>query len=65
LAGARIPVFLLDLASGKRELWREFRADPAGLLPENTAIVLTRDGKSWFTSYQHILGELYLAEGLR
>ncbi|HTO75125.1 MAG TPA: protein kinase [Thermoanaerobaculia bacterium] len=58
-------VFRVDVATGQRELWREFHPDPAGLLPRNVALVLTGDGKTYFVGYQRRLTELYLVEGLR
>jgi WD40 repeat protein len=58
-------VFRVDVSTGQRELWRESRPDPAGLLARNVALVLTGDGKTWFSGYQRRLSELYLVEGLK
>lgn len=58
-------VFLLNLKSGKRALWRElYPEDPAGVL----AIVGVRvapDGRSYAYSYSRLLSDLYLVEGLK
>ena len=58
-------VYRLDLATGRRELWRE-------LMPPNPAGVLfirpphfSTDGKSYAYSYRRTLSELFLAEGLK
>ena len=53
------------IATGKRELWKELHPDPAGLLPFNSSLVLTPDGKSYFYDSQRRLNELYLVDGLR
>ena len=60
-----VNVFLVNVLSGERSLWREFHPDPAGLIASNTAVVLTADGRTWFCGYQNRLSELYLAEGLK
>jgi serine/threonine protein kinase len=62
---ANIRVFLLDPATGRRELWRELHPNPAGLMYDNCNVVLTPDGRGWFAGYQHSLMNLYLAEGLK
>jgi Tol biopolymer transport system component len=53
------------IASGKRELWKELHPDPAGMLPVNSSMVLTPDGKTYFYDSQRRLSELYLVDGLR
>jgi Tol biopolymer transport system component len=61
--GAR--VFLLDLATGQRRLWKELTlAEPAGTRGMG-GIQLTPDGKSYVYSYARDLTELYLVEGLK
>ncbi len=55
----------IDLASGRREAWKELRAgDPAGLSP-STAIQITPDGTSYAYTYRRQLDDLFLIEGLR
>jgi hypothetical protein len=65
LDGAVGRVSRVDVSTGKRELWKELRPDPAGLIANNTSLVLTADGKTYFCGYQRRLGELYLVEGLK
>ncbi len=58
-------VFRLDVATGKRELWRELTPpDPAGISsisPPN----ITPDGKAYVYSYNRILSDLFLVEGVK
>ncbi len=55
----------LDLATGKREAWKEVMpSDPAGVVTI-TPILLTPDGKNYAYSYPRILSQLFLGEGLR
>jgi eukaryotic-like serine/threonine-protein kinase len=55
----------VEVASGKRELWREFApSDPAGVV-EIQVIELTPDASAFAYTYVRILSELYVAEGLR
>ena len=58
-------VLLLDLATGKRELWREFLpADSAGVSPFG-GIRMTPDGKSYAYSFLRVLSELFVVQGIR
>jgi hypothetical protein len=55
----------LEVASGRRELWKELRpADAAGVL-QIRDVLLTPDAASYVYTYHRSLSELYLAEGLR
>ena len=55
----------LDLATGKRTLWRSLSpADPAGV-SQIGPIVMTPDGKSYIYGYHRVLSDLYLVEGLK
>ena len=58
-------VFRLDIATGRREVWKELMpGDPAGitlLSPE----AISEDGKTILFSYARSLADLYLAEGLK
>jgi eukaryotic-like serine/threonine-protein kinase len=65
VAQSPVRVFLLDVSSGRRTLWRELSPfDPAGLsLILNIAI--TPDGKSYAYDYGQVLSDLYLVEGLK
>ncbi len=58
-------VYELDLATGKRTLWRTLApADPAGV-SQIGPIVMTPDGASYIYGYHRTLSELYLVEGLK
>ncbi len=60
-----IPVYRLDLATGKRQLWKELApADRTGL--EGMGIVrLSADGRSYAYCYERCLNDLYLVQGLK
>jgi hypothetical protein len=58
-------VDVIDLASGRREPWKELKAsDPAGLSP-SSAIQITPDGQSYAYSYRRFLDDLLLVSGLK
>jgi Tol biopolymer transport system component len=58
-------VYRLDLATGHRQLWKEFApSDPAGV-PPIVWISISPDGKSYVYSYDRVLSDLYLVEGLK
>jgi WD40 repeat protein len=58
-------VYILDLATGHRVLWRELApADPAGVEVVRPVLV-SRDAKSYVYSYTRRLEDLYLVTGLR
>jgi eukaryotic-like serine/threonine-protein kinase len=58
-------VYQLDLATGKRTLWRTLApADPAGV-SQIGPIVMTPDGSSYIYGYHRTLSDLYLVEGLK
>ncbi len=60
-----VRVYRLDLASGRKEQWKEFRPpDPAGAVGLNP-ILVTPDGRSYAYGYQQQLSDLFLVEGLR
>ena len=55
----------LDVASGRREPWKELMpADPAGII-DIIAIRPTPDGRSYAYSYARVLSNLFLVDGLR
>jgi Tol biopolymer transport system component len=64
-AGLPSVVSLLDIASGKRKLWKTVvPADPAGV--DNVGnYIITPDGRSYVYSYSRSLSDLYLVEGLK
>jgi DNA-binding beta-propeller fold protein YncE len=58
-------VYQLDLATGKRTLWRSLSpADPAGV-SQIGPIVMAPDGSSYIYGYHRTLSDLYLVEGLK
>jgi Tol biopolymer transport system component len=58
-------VFLLNLKSGKRVLWKElYPEDPSGVLAM-VGVRIAPDGRSYAYSYSRLLSDLYLVEGLR
>jgi hypothetical protein len=58
-------VFRLDVATGRREVWKELMpGDPAGI-NLLSAVALSEDGKTVLFSYARSLSDLYLAEGLK
>ena len=59
-------VYRLDLATGKRELWREFTSeDRSGLSNGRYYFAMTPDGKSYAYSSFSVPTDLYLVTGLR
>jgi hypothetical protein len=59
-------VYLLDVATGKKELWKEFLpADSAGVSVIGGGIRATPDGKAYAYSFQRVLSELFVVEGVR
>ena len=57
-----IQIFILDLATGERKLWKEIRPpDGSGQQRVRT----TPNGSLVIYGYQRVISELYLVEGLR
>ena len=60
-----IKVFKVNLATGRREPWREISpADPGGRLG-SVNVLLTADGKGYVYAFTRHLSDLYLVKGLR
>jgi Tol biopolymer transport system component len=58
-------VYLLDVATGRKELWKELiPADAAGVT-QIAFVVPTPDGRSYVYSYLRLLSDLYVVEGLK
>ncbi len=58
-------IYRVEVSTGKREFWRELvPLDPAGI-DLLSPPALTSDGKSYVYSYNRILSDLYLADGLK
>jgi Tol biopolymer transport system component len=58
-------VYRLEIATGRKELWKELMpSDAAGVLNISPPLV-SRDGKSYAYAYVRTLSDLYLVEGLK
>jgi hypothetical protein len=57
-------VHAVDLASGRRELWREIPVDPVGCAGVER-VVVTPDGTAYVYSHRQHRSNLYLVKGLR
>jgi dipeptidyl aminopeptidase/acylaminoacyl peptidase len=67
LRSATVPVQItrVDIATGRRELWKEIApADPAGV-QSIPSIRFSADGKSYAYSVGRIISDLYVVEGLK
>jgi hypothetical protein len=58
-------VVRLDLATGKREPWREVLPTDAAGVVTIVPLLFTPDGRSYVYSYPRILSQLYVGEGLQ
>ncbi len=62
--GLDVKVSRRDLATGRRELWKEITAtDPAGMF--GLFPIIAPDGKSYVYTYWRFLSNLYLVDGLK
>jgi len=58
-------VNLLDVATGKRKLWKQLMpADPAGVATVGP-IIFTPDGNTYVYGFHRTLADLYMVEGLK
>ena len=58
-------VYRLDIATGKRDFWKQLMpSDPAGVGLIDP-ILMTTDGKTYVYGYHRALSDLYLVEGLK
>ena len=61
-----IQVFQLDVATGRRALWRDIATvDPAGFVRDFLRLLISADGKSYVYGYLRTLSDLYVADGVR
>ena len=58
-------VFRLDLATGRRELWKEFTPGDATGINGFGPASISSDGNTILFGYSQILSDLYVVEGLR
>jgi hypothetical protein len=65
--GVEIPARIdrIEIASGRREPWKEMKPGDATAFAGFTGLAFTPDGKSYAYSFHRILCGLYLVEGLR
>jgi Tol biopolymer transport system component len=64
-SGAPTKVYLVDVASGQRKLWKEIiPADPAGTYGID-GLTVNPNGKSYVYNLGRLLSDLYLVEGLK
>jgi hypothetical protein len=62
--GNPLNVFVMDVQSGEKRLWKTFEVpDPAGAVV--ATIIISRDSRSYAYGYFRTLDELYLVEGLK
>jgi eukaryotic-like serine/threonine-protein kinase len=63
--GIPAPIDRLDLATGRRERWKEIvPSDDAGVV-RISSLVVSPDGSFYAYAYSRVLSNLYLAEGLK
>ena len=58
-------IYRLDIATGRKELWKEMMPADLGGVKSFSRIVLTPDGKSYAYSFYRSLSDLYLIDGLK
>ncbi len=58
-------VYEVEVATGRRRLWRELMPADAAGVTDVVAVCPTPDGRSYAYSYARILSNLYLVEGLK
>jgi serine/threonine protein kinase len=60
-----IRIFRLNINNGRRELWKEIAPSDRAGVEAGYALQITPDGKYYVYSFQRLLSDLYLVEGLR
>jgi eukaryotic-like serine/threonine-protein kinase len=58
-------VYQFDVATGRKQLWKELMPADSSGVTEISRFCPTRDGKSYVYSYTRVLSDLYLVEGLK
>ena len=64
-AEAGTTVTRLELASGRRQFWKEIPVPPTDAETKSEQVILTPDGQSLAFSYSRHLSDLYLVQGLK
>ena len=60
-----VRVFELEVATGRRRLWKEIPISDPNSLDGNVVVVMTPDARSYAYSFYRGMAELYVAEGLK
>ena len=55
----------IELATGRRELWRQIGFHDAAGVSGISRAAITPDGRSYLYDYDQVLSELYVVAGLR
>jgi len=63
--GSSAPVYRVDLATGKRELWKTINAPDSAGITGIAPVIVVMDGKSYAYGVTRILSTLYLVDGLK
>jgi serine/threonine protein kinase len=59
------PVWLADIATGRRMVWKEIHPSQPVDLPYDLHLHITPDGRAYAYNFSLLMSDLYLAEGLR
>jgi hypothetical protein len=62
--GEHEKVWLVDIVSGRKKVWREIESTDPTQAPLDILFV-TPDGRSYVHGHENWLADLYLAEGVR
>jgi Tol biopolymer transport system component/predicted Ser/Thr protein kinase len=60
-----LKIWLLDVANGKRRLWKELRPPGRASADDFFSVLLTPDGQGYVQTYQRWLSDLYVVDGLK
>ncbi len=58
-------VFRLDIASGKRELWKELKPSDGSGIQDIAPVIPTPDGQEYVYGYSRTLSDMYVVDGLK
>jgi Tol biopolymer transport system component len=60
-----VRVYRLDLATGRRDLWKQIMPGDSTGVVQIRGVLPTRDGRAYAYSYMRILSDLYVVDGLK
>jgi serine/threonine protein kinase len=63
--GPIIPIWIVDIATGKRTLWKELRPTRPIDSPGDLHLWITPDGRAYAYNYSIFLSDLYVGTGIR